>query len=389
MNAGIASFEFATAPKVIFGSGSLKQAGPASRHLGTRGFIICGHRQERAQQLKASLASQGFSLDIISIPGEPTVDQIAAAVERVRSARTEVLFALGGGGAIDSAKALAALAANTGSLLDYLEVVGLGRPLPCPALPIVAIPTTAGTGAEATRNAVLHSPSHHVKASLRHPSMMPRLAIVDPQLTLDLPPTTTAATGMDALTQLIESCVSIKANPMSDALAREGLAHAASSLLRAYQKPDDISAREHMSVASLFSGMALANSGLGAVHGIAAPLGGAFGAPHGAICAALLPHAMAVNIAAIRSRQPQHDALRRYDEIATILTQRMSARAEDGVRWIQDLAGALSIPSLSKYGITPKHFADLAAKSESASSMRGNPIQLQPGEIEDILNRAL
>ncbi len=389
MSAGIASFEFATAPKVIFGSGSLKQTGPASRHLGTRGFIVCGHRQKLAQELKSSLAPEGFSLDVISISGEPTTDQIESVVERVRSAKAEVLFAVGGGGAMDSAKAIAAMAGNTGTLLDYLEVVGLGKPLPCPALPVVAIPTTAGTGAEVTRNAVLHSPSHHVKASLRHASMMPRLAIVDPLLTLDLPPAITAATGMDALTQLIEPYVSIKANPMSDALAREGLAHAASSLAKAFQKPDDVAAREHMSVASLFSGMALANSGLGAVHGIAAPLGGAFGAPHGAICAALLPHAMTVNIAAMRSRQPQHEALRRYDEIARILTGRTSAKADDGVQWILELVRSMSIPSLAHYGIAANHVADLAAKAASASSMRGNPIQLQPGEIEDILNRAL
>lgn len=211
-----------------------------------------------------------------------------------------MVIGLGGGSVLDAGKAIAALVTNLGNVFDYLEVIGKGQPLVNAPLPFIAIPTTAGTGTEVTRNAVLGSPAHGVKVSLRSPMMLPSLAIVDPELTYGLPPEITASSGLDALTQLIEPFVSVKANPMTDAICREGIRHAAKSLRTVYHNGADASAREGMSLASLFGGLALANAALGAVHGFAGPLGGMLNAPHGAICAKLLPLVMEVNIKVLR-----------------------------------------------------------------------------------------
>jgi alcohol dehydrogenase class IV len=235
------------------------------------------------------------------------------------------VIGLGGGSVLDAAKAIAALMTNGGHPLDYLEVVGRGQALRVPAAAMIAIPTTAGTGTEVTRNAVLGSPEHHVKVSLRSPLMLPRLALVDPELTYDLPPALTASTGLDALTQLLEPFVSHQGNPMTDALCREGLRRAAQALPRVFANGQDRAAREDMALASLFGGLALANAKLGAVHGLAAPIGGMFPAPHGAVCAALLPHVMAINVRALRDRQPDAEALRRYDQAAQLLTGNAAA----------------------------------------------------------------
>jgi alcohol dehydrogenase class IV len=296
---------------------------------------------------------------------------------------------LGGGSSIDAAKAIAALLANGGDPLDYLEVVGLGMPLLRPSAPWMAIPTTAGTGAEVTRNAVLASPEHGVKVSLRSPTMLPRVALIDPELTHSMPPETTASTGLDALTQLIEPYVSSRANPMTDSLCREGMMRVARSLRRACEEGDDVAAREDMALASLLGGLALANAGLGAAHGFAAPVGGAFDAPHGAVCAAFLPPVMQVNVRALGERQPDHPSLRRYREVARILTGDEGAEVEDGVRWVQQLSADLRVPSLATYGIGPGDFPALVQKAAAASSMKANPIALTPAELEEILERSL
>jgi len=299
------------------------------------------------------------------------------------------VIGFGGGSAIDTGKAIAALAANSGEPLDYLEVVGKGESLRNPSLPFIAVPTTAGTGAEVTRNAVLASPQHGVKASLRSPFLLARLAVVDPELTRDLPPALTASTGLDALTQLIEPYVSSRANPMTDPLCLEGMRRAARSLPRAYADGRDAEARLDMSLASLFGGLALANAGLGAVHGFAAPIGGAFHAPHGAVCAALLPHVVGANIHALGSRAPHSPALARYQEVARILTGRPDARADDGTEWLRRLVEQLAIPALGAYGIRPQDLPDLTAKALQASSMKANPIALTPEEMAEILLRAI
>jgi len=308
---------------------------------------------------------------------------------QARDFHCDMVIAFGGGSALDTAKAIAALLTNGGDPLDYVEVIGKGKPLAAPARPVIAIPTTAGTGSEVTRNAVLGSPERGVKVSLRSPHMLPRLAIVDPELTYDLPRNVTASTGLDALTQLIEPYVSIRANPMTDALCVDGMRRAAGALRRVYEQPQDTTARRDMALASLLSGLALANAGLGAVHGFAAPIGGMFEAPHGAVCAALLPHATYVNIQALRSRASNSDQLRHYETVARLLTGNSQAQAEDAVVWLAETCIALNIPRLSTYGIESDHLPDLVSKATKASSMKSNPIVLTEAELHEIVEAAL
>ncbi|HEY0793881.1 MAG TPA: iron-containing alcohol dehydrogenase, partial [Chthoniobacterales bacterium] len=323
------------------------------------------------------------------VPGEPTVDDVVAALEVVRATQRDLLIGLGGGSALDAAKAVAVLATNPGEPLDYLEVIGRGQPLKQPALPCVAVPTTAGTGAEVTRNAVLSSPAHRVKVSLRSLFLLPRLALVDPVLTHDLPPDVTARTGLDALTQLIEPYLSIRANPVTDALCRDGLNRVARALQRAFENGSDADAREGMAAASLFGGIALANAGLGAVHGFAAPIGGMFKAPHGAICAALLPAVMDINLRALQSRQPDAETIPRFQAVARLLTGSARAESADGIRWVAELCATLRVPPLGAYGITPADFGAIVEKAEKASSMKANPITLNREELTECLERAV
>jgi len=314
---------------------------------------------------------------------------VLQGVQHAREAGCDMVIGIGGGSAIDAGKAIAGLLTNPGDLFEYLEVIGRGRAISEPAAPLIAIPTTAGTGAEVTRNAVIISPQHRVKVSMRSPLMLPRVAIVDPELTYSVPPAITASTGLDALTQVLEPYVSSRANAMIDPLVRDGMARAARSLRRAYEHGDDPDAREDMALVSLFGGLALANAGLGAVHGFAAPLGGMLRAPHGAICARLLPFVMEVNIRALRARQPDHYALPRYDEIARILTGNPQAQAADGIAWVHALCQALEIPPLSTYGLTRDDIPRVVERGAAASSMKGNPIPLTPEEMTEILTRAL
>jgi alcohol dehydrogenase class IV len=279
--------------------------------------------------------------------------------------------------------------ANPGDPLDYLEVIGRGQPLGHASAPFIAIPTTAGTGSEVTRNAVLASPQHRVKASLRGASMLPRLAVVDSELALGLPRAVTASTGLDALTQVIEPYVGLRANAMTDLFCIEGIRRAAGALPRVWEDGGDRQARADMAWASLLGGLALANAGLGAVHGFAAPAGGMFPVPHGAACAALLPHAIAVNIAALRARAPASQALSRYDEVARLLTGRSQATAEDGVRWTAEICRRLEIPPLRAYGVSEADIPGLVEKAAQASSMKGNPIVLTTEELRRIIEGAI
>ena len=382
-------FEFTTAGRIVFGSGALQEIGGLSHEFGKHALVVTGRETRRAETLIKRLAEAKQRATLFTVPGEPTVALVEAGMAQARSAGSDFVISFGGGSAIDAGKAIAALLANPGGVLDYLEVIGRGQPLVSAPVPFVAIPTTAGTGAEVTRNAVLASPEHRVKASLRSPLMLPRLALVDPELALNLPPAITAATGLDALTQLIEPFVSVRANPMTDAVCREGLPRAARSLRKACFDGGNLAAREDMALASLFSGMALANAGLGAVHGLAAPIGGGFDAPHGAVCAALLPHVMAVNLAALRERVPLSIALDRYDELARALTGRPAALAEEGLEWTRKLVADLKIPKLSSYGIGLEDVPEIVAKAAQASSMKGNPVVLTPVELSHILTAAL
>ena len=325
------NFDFAAPQHILFGPGTVKQAGQLARELGRRALVVTGRDPARAAPLLRMLEAQGISATVFTIAGEPTTDRVRQGTAQAIETAAELVIGFGGGSPLDSAKAIAALAANGGDPLDYMEVVGKGLPLAKPSLPMLAIPTTAGTGSEVTRNAVLASPEHGVKASLRSLTMVPRIAIVDPELTTDLPPAVTASTGLDALTQLIEPFTCNRANPLVDALCRDGIARVARALRRAWADGRDAASREDMSLASLYGGFALANAGLGVVHGFAGVVGGMFKAPHGAICAALLPQAMAMNRAALQARAPGSPMAGRYDEIARLLTGRAEARAEDGV----------------------------------------------------------
>src|SRR5580700_3107086 len=313
-------FEFATAGRILFGPGTLGELGTVARELGKFALVVCGSSSARTQPLLSAMEAANLKNWSFPTHGEPTIEHIKNGVNLARESGCNVVVGFGGGSVIDSAKAIAGLVTNSGDILDYLEVIGKGKQLSVPALVCVAIPTTAGTGAEVTRNSVLASLEHRVKVSLRSPFLLPRLAIVDPKFTIDLPPSVTASTGLDALTQLIEPYVSIRANPVTDGFCVEGMRRVARSLRRAYEQGDDLNAREDMALASLFGGLSLANAGLGAVHGFAAPIGGMFRAPHGAVCAALLPHVMEANLRALQERLKESQSLRRYDTVAAILT---------------------------------------------------------------------
>lgn len=382
------SFEFATASRIIFGAGKLHELGkqlgepPAKRVL-----LVCGYSSDAISRAREMLSESAISVAEFQVHGEPTVAVIRDGLQAARDC--DMVVGLGGGSVLDSGKAIASLATNPGDVLDYLEVIGKGQALVRAPLPYIAVPTTAGTGSEVTRNAVIESPEQNVKVSLRSPMMLPRVALVDPELTYHLPPHITASSGLDALAQLIEPFVSIKANPITDAVCREGLSHAARSIQRAYENGADPEARAGMSLASLFGGLALANAALGAVHGFAAPLGGMLHAPHGALCARLLPLVMEANLNALAARQPEHPALARYAEIAQILTGDKNASARDGVAWVHDLVSRLQIPALSAYGLSQADFLEAVGKTMKANSFKGNPIALNQEELLTILERAI
>jgi alcohol dehydrogenase class IV len=381
-------FEFATAARIIFGAATVREAAALANEFGTRALLVTGRNMQRAEPLTRALDEGRVSRIVFPVAGEPSVATIEEAVGLAREHQCQLVIAVGGGSVLDAGKAVAAMLTNEGALMDYLEVIGRGKVLSRPSAPLIAIPTTAGTGSEVTRNAVLASPGHRVKVSLRSPFMLPKIALIDPELTHDLPPALTASTGLDALTQLIEPYVCARANPLTDALCAEGIQRAARSLRAAYQDGHNAGARADMAVAGLFGGMALTHAGLGAVHGFAAPIGGMFPAPHGAICAALLPHVMAANLAALKERMPDSEALSRYDLIAQWLTGNAAARADDGVAWIAELVHEFKIPRLSSYGIQPDHLPELMGKATRASSMKANPVALSSAELRQILERA-
>ena len=381
------SFEFAAPARIVFGEGTLREAGAIAAGLGARALVVEG-RGGRAAPLLELLRERGVAATL-RVQGEPTVALVEGGVALARGERCDLVVALGGGSVIDAGKAIAALLTNPGDPRDYLEVVGRGKPLAARAAPFVAIPTTAGTGAEVTRNAVLMVEDAAVKVSLRSPLMLPAVALVDPELTYSLPPALTASTGLDALTQCIEPFVTPQASPLTDAVAREGMRRAAGALARAVRDGGDVAARHDMAVASLCGGLALANAKLGAVHGFAAPLGGMFPVPHGVACARLLAPVAAINVRALRARVPSSPALARYDEVARLLTGHAGARAEDAAVWLRDLAGSLDLPPLSTFGVTRADVPRVVEKARRASSMQGNPVTLTDEELTEALEEAL
>lgn len=380
-------FEFATTTHIIFGPGTIRDVAPLATEMGKHAFVVTGRSLERAKPLLKELNEQGIEYVTFSVAGEPTTTIAKTGVEQARKAKSDLVISIGGGSALDTGKVIAAMLTNIGELEDYLEVVGHGKPLTQSPVPYIAIPTTAGTGAEVTRNAVLGVPERQVKVSMRSPLMPPRLAVVDPVLTHSMPPSITASTGLDALTQLMEVYVSNKANPLTDGICREGLKRAGRSLRQAYEDGSNATAREDMAIASLFSGLALANAKLGAVHGLAGPLGGMISAPHGTICARLLPYVMEANVQALQNRAPTSPALARYGEIAQLLAG-VTAKAVDGVEWLRNVCLEFKVPPLSEFGLKEQDFPTVVAKSQKSSSMKGNPITLTDDELMAILKKS-
>jgi alcohol dehydrogenase class IV len=380
-------FEFATSSRILFGTGSISEVPALAASLGQRAFFITDSL-ERSSILRDSLISAGLSVEFLLIKQEPVLDIIVMATRNFQATSRQVVIGFGGGSALDTGKAIAALLQNPGDPLAFLEVVGSGKPLQNPSTPFIAIPTTAGTGSEVTRNAVISLPEKRIKVSLRSPYMLPRIAVIDPALSYSLPPSITASTGLDALTQLIEPFVCISPSPLTDTFCRDGILRAARSLHTACQNGKDAAAREDMALASLFGGLALANARLGAVHGMANPIGGYSRAPHGAVCARLLALVMETNLNALRTRLTASPAIARYTEEARLLTGDATAMAEAGVDWVRQLCNSLKIKPLKEYGLNPDDFLAVVAQSQKANSMKGNPVSLTDSELLSILESA-
>ncbi len=378
------SFELSLPPRISFGPGRVADLAGIVAGLGSRVLVVTGATPARVQAVIAPLRAGADALEVVTVAGEPTVADARAAAAAGRALAADVVVAIGGGSPIDLAKAAAMLLGNGGDPMDYIEVVGRGQPITRAPVPLVAVPTTAGTGAEVTANAVLAVPEQGVKASLRHPLMIPRHAVVDPELTRDCPPAVTAASGMDALTQCLEPYVSHRANRMTDSWARMGMMAAGRSLVAAYWDGADLAARTDMSLCSLLGGLSLANAKLGAVHGFAGVIGGMTDAPHGAICAALLGPVCQANLA---RADPRLTA--RFDQVAACLTGVPDATAEDGLHWIEHTCALLEIPSLSAHGLSDKDTDEVVSKAARASSMAGNPVVLTPDELAKVFRAAL
>ena len=380
--AAVTAFTFATAQRIVFGPGVAAELPAIVAGLGRRPFVCTGSDPRRHAGVIAGLSG----VATFAVAGEPTIDLVREAAAAARSHGADVVVGLGGGAALDGAKVVAALVANGGDPLDYAEVIGRGQPLTEPSLPVVAVPTTSGTGSEVTANGVVTSTADQVKVSLRSPSMLPVVALVDPELTLGVPPSVTAHAGLDALVQCIEPFVSPFANPMTDGFCREGIARAGRGLRRAWADGSDLAARTDMSLCSLLSGLALANAKLGAAHGLAAPLGGLLGAPHGALTAAVMTAVSRTNLAALAD-EPGNPAIERYAEVGELLTGHRSAQAY--LDWFSETLAELQVPGLARYGLTEAQIPAVALAASRASSTRGNPVRLPVAAFEDILRSSL
>jgi len=379
-------FSFTTPTTICFGRGEARRLGDIVSGMGRNALLISGADITRVNDIRVILEQSKIIYTCFSQKGEPTIDQVEQGAKAAQNLGVDLVIAVGGGSVVDAGKAIAALATNPLPAMDYLEVIGGGNPLICPPLPLVVLPTTAGTGAEVTLNSVLSAPDYGIKVSLRSLFMAPDVAIVDPELSVSASPFVTASSGMDALTQLMEAFISRFANPLTDALCREGIKKVAVSLKAAHDRGDDLTARENMSLAALFSGIALANAKLGVVHGIAGPMGGMIPAPHGVICARLLGPCMAMNLVE-SERQGFHHVIKKFGEVAFLLTGNAAAIPEDAVEWINKMTQYLPLPALSHYGLNEIHCGQLSTQALKSSSMKGNPVPLTEKNLFDILSK--
>lgn len=369
-------------PRTIHaGRGRVAGAGDAVRRQGTRCLVCTGAHTDRAVPLFDSLKRAGVVFEVISTNGEPTFDAVRQAVDRARSFAPTHIAAMGGGSAIDMGKAVSMLLTHGGDPLDYAEVVGQGKSFTQPGVPVLAIPTTAGAGAEMTRNAVLREPDHGVKVSLRSPYMVPEQVILDADTMDSLPPSVMAATGMDALCQLIEAFVSIRATPWTDALCRAGIAIAIDQLETACRETGNEAAREQMMWAACWSGMALTNAGLGAVHGFAAAAGGVVDAPHGWICARLLAPVTRANIAKLREQEDHHEVMGKYKEIAERMQGDPTASPEQAADGLARLTETLPLADLH---VSEHYERKIIQDTLKSSSIKGNPVTLSAPELKTL-----
>ncbi len=361
--------------RILLGAGESNRLGEVATTLGTRALLVTGGRSLEASgalgRLQDALRSRGVDFVGVRVTGEPDVAAVDAAAATGRKACCDLVVAVGGGSALDLGKAAAALIPNDGSVQEYLEGVGTGRTFARPPYPFIAVPTTAGTGSEATKNAVISGPGF--KKSLRDPRMVPLAAIVDAGLMVSCPPALTAAVGMDALTQLVESLTSLKAHPLIDALAREGVEAVRHGLPGAVDRPDDLPCRELMAYAGFLSGVTLSHAGLGAVHGLASPIGALFPAPHANICARLLLPATRANMAALGQGRGRVGALPAYRTLLPL---------------IEELCGRFSFPGLGTWGVTAADIPRILAGA-TGGSMKTNPVGLSDGELAGIVRQAL
>ncbi|MBN2716316.1 MAG: iron-containing alcohol dehydrogenase [Deltaproteobacteria bacterium] len=377
------TFSFATATRVIFGNGSLARVKDEASRLGQRALLVTGSNPSRISDLAKII---GIPHHLFKVLGEPDVPLVQAGADTAISERCDMVIAVGGGSVIDAGKAISALMTNRSHIMTYLEVIGDGQPLSQHPAPFIAVPTTAGTGAEVTKNAVILSREHNVKVSLRSDAMLPDVAIVDPSLTISTPRDVTASTGLDALTQVIEPYVSVKSNPLTDAICEAGIKRAARSLKIVCDDGTNLSAREDMAITSLFGGLALANAGLGAVHGFAGPIGGLFDIPHGVVCGRLLPFVFKANVAAVSNIPKMHA---RFARVAEWLTGNPGCSVEDGIQWLDELCTNLNLRGLSSYGVTEGDLDKIVTAAKRASSMKGNPVVLSDNVLKRILEQAM
>ncbi len=395
----IEPFSIARLPRIVFGDGSRRAVAAEAGALGRRALVVTGAGSLRAtphwRELADGLAAEGVSFEVFSVAGEPSPEMVDGAVAEFRDSGVEAVVGIGGGSALDAAKAIAGLLPHGNSVLDHLEGVGAGIPYRGPAVPFIAVPTTAGTGSEATKNAVL---SRHgdegFKKSFRDEALVARVAIVDPELLASCPPDLIAANGMDAFTQLLESLVSANANPMTDALAWSGLAAFRDGFFSAWEGDGAAAAagRAGIAYASLTSGITLAQVGLGSVHGLASPLGAFFPIPHGVVCGTLVAEATEVNIRALKERDPESPALDRYSRAGALIAETAAADHEAGldvlVTTLRQWTERLALPGLGTYGMTAADIPRVVANCRGGS-MKTNPIVLNDDEVAEVLTRRL
>lgn len=381
-----APFAFATATEILFGRGQAVVAAERIASLSLRVFLVHGRDPARSEWLRDDLLAAGCEVTGFAVPTEPDMAMIERGLSSARQSGAEIVVAVGGGAAIDAGKAIAALVPAIRPILDHMEVVGQGLPLDIAPLPFIAMPTTAGTGAEVTRNAVIAVPEHRRKVSLRDARMLPRLAIVDPALTDGCTRAVTLASGLDAITQVIEPYICTRANPLTDALCREAIPRGLMALARLMEAEDE-GARDEMAWVSLSGGLALANSGLGAVHGLAGPLGGLSGAAHGAICGVLLPHVLIANWRAVTDPACQQ----RLKEIAGWIGQAMGcpeAELEEAASRLARWSRRAGLPSLAELGTDRAMQRAAADAAASSSSMKANPAALSADTLQEVMAAA-